>query len=450
MPQTPVPQRPSQVSQAAILASLQTVLQSKTFSRSPTLRQALEFVVRSSLASPTEPIKEYSVATEAFGRGTDFDPKTDNVVRVQMHRLREKLDEFYLREGQGEQIRMLIPRGQYNPEYVRTPLETQASATPLPQAPALSAKLNNRRMRALQIVAVVLLLSNVVLAMKLLVNTGRNRSAALGRPLHPLWAPFLSPESEPLIVYANPAFWVDKRGNLYRYSAPDVLSMAMGTRVPSLNSQNALLDVGTESGPFYYFDSYTGTGELVAASGIARFLALHGQSFVIERSRLVSDAEIMRNNVIFLGGNKEDRLFRKLPLQQELVFRPPLQNDYPVGSYIEDMNPPAGHPATYHLQLDPSTGAIEVEYGLISVLPNVSTGHYVLDLGGLTTLGTQAAADFVTSQRDMALLESMRTSPSNPKSDSSFFQALLEISVRDGVPLKAKCLLVRELHPLTH
>jgi hypothetical protein len=446
MPETSVPPH---IPQEEILTSLQKVLQSRTFSRSSTLRQALQFVVKSSIASPTESIKEYNVATEAFGRGTDFDPKTDNVVRVQMHRLREKLDEFYLGEGQGEQVRILIPRGKYNPEYVRSSPDTEPPGTHLHQGPASSAKANNRRLRALWILVGVLVISNAFLAVGLFVSRRARRPAALAGPLRSLWEPFLSPDSQPLIVYANPAFWVDRRGNLYRYSAPDVLSMAMGTRVPSLNNQNSLMDAGTENGPFYYFDSYTGTGELVAASGIARFLALHGETFVIERSRLVSDAEIMRNNVIFLGGNKEDRLLRKLPLQQELIFKPPPQNDYPVGSYIEDTNPPAGHPSTYHLQLDPSSGAIEVEYGLISVLPNVSTGHYVLDLGGLTTLGTQAAADFVTSGRDVALLEDMRASAGNPKAHSAFFQALLEISVRDGVPLEAKCLFVRELNQLT-
>ena len=82
------------ISKEAVLASLQTVLQSKTFSHSPSLRQTLEFVVRSSLASSTEPIKEYAIATEVLGRTREFDPKVDNIVRVQMHRLREKLEEY--------------------------------------------------------------------------------------------------------------------------------------------------------------------------------------------------------------------------------------------------------------------------------------------------------------------------------------------------------------------
>lgn len=435
----------SGISDSEILASLNAVLRSKTFSHSTTLRHALEFVVRTSLASPGEAIKEYSVATEAFGRGSDFDPKTDNVVRVQMHRLREKLNDYYLGEGQGEQIRITIPRGQYSPEFVRVSPDTQySSAKPVPVAEVTESR-KSKRMNFLWIIIIALVVSNTIFAVRLFKGRRSLDEAPLAPPLRSLWLPFLSPASQPLIVFANPAFLVGKRGDLYRYSSPDVLSMAMGTRVSALNNKNALSVNSAAKGPFYYFDSYTGTGELVAATDIARFLSLHRENFVIERSRLVSDAEITRNNVIFLGGNKEDRLLRRLPLKQELVFEPPPPNDYAVGSYIKDMDPPSGYPSTYHLQLDPNTGAIQVGYALISLIPNVSAGNYVLDLGGLTTLGTQAAARFVVSEHDMEELERMLASSEHLKTYSPFFQALLKISVRDGVPLEAKCILVHEL-----
>jgi len=445
MSKIPASRQQSRIPDEEILASLQRVLESETFSHSAALRQALEFVVKSSLLSPGEPIKEYAVATVAFGRKSDFDPKTDNIVRVQMHRLREKLDDFYLRESQGEQIRIMIPRGRFIPEYVRSSSGTQPPTTDIPQVATASRAPSGWSGNLLWIAIAALLVSNVIFALGFLRNRGARQAVALSPPLRSIWQPFLSPNSQPLIVFANPAFLVDKRGDLYRYSSPDVLSMAMGTRVPTLSNHAAPLGGKAKDGPFYYFDSYTGSGELVAASDVVRFLTLRGETFLIERSRIASDEEIMRNNVIFLGGNKEDQILRKLPFSQELVFEPPPPNEYPIGSYIEDMNPPAGHPRTYHLQLDPTTGAIQVEYALISLLPNVSMGHYVMDLGGLTTLGTQAAAKFVTSSQDMAMLEQMRVSSDGARAHSRFFQALLQINVRGGVPLDAKCILVHEL-----
>lgn len=446
MAETPTAPRHSHISNQDILASLQRIVESKTFSHSSTLRKALQFVVRTSIDAPGESIKEYSVATEALGRGDDFDPKTDNVVRVQMHRLREKLEDFYREEGRGEQIRIVIPRGHYSPEYVRSSPNAPSSTERLPQSLDSPDKpLRSRRGAILWIAIAALVVSNAFFATTLFRSKRVKQTIDLASPLKPLWRPFLSFDEKPLIIYANPAFLVDSRGNMYRYSSPEVLSMAMGTRVPGLNAPNLLLGARNENGPFYYFDSFTGTGELIAATDIARFLTLHGQNYVIERSLLASNEEIMRKNVIFLGGNKEDRLLRKLPLQKELFFETPPSKGYALGSYIKDLNPPPGHPSTYHLQLDPTTGAIQVGYALISLLPNVSTQHYVLDLGGITTLGTEAAAKFATSKYYMAALEKMLASSGHQKTYSVFFQALLEISVRDGVPLKARCVLVHKL-----
>jgi hypothetical protein len=432
-----------------ILALSQRVLESKTFAHSASLRQALEFIVRNGLANPSEPIKEFNIATEVFGRRGDFDPKADNIVRVQMHRLREKLDDFYLKGGREERIRIVIPRGQYNPEYVRNTAD--AERTPAEAAPAHGTSAVKRtRLDARWMVIAALVLCNLILVASLLRRQSQAAQPLARFPssLSPVWQPFLAAGNEPLIVFANPAFLADERGNLYRYDSPGIVSMPTGTRVQSLNDQNRPASGRTSTGPYYYFDSYTGSGELVGAAKIARFLTAHGGPFLVERSRIASYEEIKSHNVIFLGGVKEDRILRQLPLAQELEFRPPPPGQYPMGSYIQDMNPPTGRPASYHFQLDPATGAIEVEYALISLLPNVSKGHYLLDLGGLTTLGTEAAADFVTSERDMAQIENMRKARSGGPPRSRFFQALLEVRVRDGVPLDARCLLVRELNQL--
>jgi hypothetical protein len=251
-----------------------------------------------------------------------------------------------------------------------------------------------------------------------------------------------------LIVYANAAFLVSTRGNFYLYDPPTLLSMPMGSRVATLANQDVHAAKEDEAGPFYYFDSYTGSGELVAAARIGEFLARYGEPFLIKRSRIASYEDIRNQNVIFLGGTGQNLILRNLPLQQELVFVSAPPDQVPMGSYIQDLNPPPGHPAAYRLQMDPSTGAIQVEYGLINLLPGVSAGHNVLILAGITTLGTQAAEDFVTSERYMAILERMRAALLPSKSRPAFFQALLEVEVRDGVPLDVKCLLVRDLnHP---
>ena len=43
--------------------------------------------------------KELEIASEVFGKGSDFDPNQDSLVRVYMHNLRQKLDNYYSREA---------------------------------------------------------------------------------------------------------------------------------------------------------------------------------------------------------------------------------------------------------------------------------------------------------------------------------------------------------------
>lgn len=411
-------------------------MQSKAFSQSTSLRDTLQFIVLNGLSS-AEFIKEYTIATEVLGRPKNFDPKSDTIVRVQMHRLREKLEEYYAIEGQQDPIRIVIPRGKYAPEYARVEAQTANAGPSLP-----ASHQGEKRPRLPWII--VFLLAAINLAF---LATRLNHSSKISPALGSLWQPFLSSSNPPLIVFANAAFLVSTRGIFYLYDPPTVLAMPMGSRVASLDVPHPGRQ--QEPGPFYYFDAYTGSGELVAATRIAEFLTHLGGAFVIKRSRIVSYEDIKNQNVIFLGGTGQNLVLRELPIPQELTFVPAPADQVPMGSSIRDLHPPNGQPASYKLQLDPSTGAIQVEYGLISFLPGISPGQDLLVFAGITTLGTQAAADFATSERNVRVLESMRAAATSPKPGGRYFQALLEVKVRDGVPLDVKCLLVRPLNVQT-
>src|SRR5581483_1253986 len=99
-------------------SALDVVLRSTTFSRNPRLGKLLEYLCSTAFAGKSASLKEYPVATDVFGRPTDFDQSTDAIVRVEMHRLRKKLREFYAGEGADEPIEIVIQSGQYAPEFV--------------------------------------------------------------------------------------------------------------------------------------------------------------------------------------------------------------------------------------------------------------------------------------------------------------------------------------------
>ena len=100
-------------------AELEVVLASDIFSRSPTVAQMLKYICEQHLGGQGQDVKEYNIAVEAFGRPPDFDQSRDSIVRVEAHRLRKRLQEYYSGAGAGHQIQIVVPSGSYIPQFVR-------------------------------------------------------------------------------------------------------------------------------------------------------------------------------------------------------------------------------------------------------------------------------------------------------------------------------------------
>jgi len=114
---------------------LDTILASGIFSRAPNLAELLKYICQKYFEGAAEEIKEYNIAVEAFGRPPEFDQKRDSIVRVEAHRLRKRLKDYYGGEGASHRVRIEIPSGQYTPRFVSAPDATDASAVPLPEPP---------------------------------------------------------------------------------------------------------------------------------------------------------------------------------------------------------------------------------------------------------------------------------------------------------------------------
>jgi hypothetical protein len=431
--------------------ALQRILQSKTFATCETMRHILKFIVEKSLAERADEIKEYTIATEVLGRSPAFNSKEDNIVRVQVHRLRKKLDEYYSGEGAQDPLRIFIPRGHYYPDYLAAPLVERPTAgvasaplpAPEPQRAALPRAINWRWL-ALGLLALNLGLGGYLL-WHARANAGASKEPApLARSLAPLWQSFIATNQPPLIVYSNALFLMSEQGDLYRYYADTSHSLAMGAQVPSLAGLERRGSIPDRIGPLYYFDSYTGIGEVVAAGRIAQLLSRGGQGFLVKRSRITSYEDIRNRHVIFLGASLEDSMLGKLPVESELVFEEPTGNEFVGRLLIRDRHPAPGKPATYEFQRDERTKALLSEYALISLLPGLTPDQHILMLAGLSTLGTQAAAEYATSEASMLRLEKV-WAPAADKTLPPYFQALLEVQIRDGIAVKTDCLLVRSL-----
>lgn len=98
--------------------ALQRLLSSEYFDRAPGLARLLQYVCEKYFAGEEEQVKEYNIAIEALGRGPDFDQKKDSIVRVEAHRLRKRLHEYYTSAGAEDPVQITIPEGRYIPRFV--------------------------------------------------------------------------------------------------------------------------------------------------------------------------------------------------------------------------------------------------------------------------------------------------------------------------------------------
>jgi hypothetical protein len=96
---------------------VERIIHSGYFRDSLRLTSFLNFVVKTTLAGKSASIKAYTVAVEALGRGSNFDPQRDPIVRVEAGRLRQALARYYATAGREDSVMIDLPRGTYVPQF---------------------------------------------------------------------------------------------------------------------------------------------------------------------------------------------------------------------------------------------------------------------------------------------------------------------------------------------
>ncbi len=189
------------------------VLASRAFRQSRGLARLLRHICSKALLEDAEPITEYTIAVDVLGKSQDFKESKDASVRVEVHRLRKRLAEYYQQEGADHFIRIEIPTGQYTPRFViwhrgandailPEPVADNLPVAPVPPTseetePLLLAPASPKHVTRMQLgVAGVVLVLVLILA------------AVLFRPADPLdsfWRPVLSSPNPILLCFGDVA-----------------------------------------------------------------------------------------------------------------------------------------------------------------------------------------------------------------------------------------------------
>ncbi len=114
-PQSPPP------TEDDITCQLENLLAGPDFKVSPREIAFLKFVVNRMLAGKASEINNFTLATEVFGRRSDFDQSIDPIVSIQASRLRLAMERYYETAGKNDPIRIDIPKGTYVPSFEKRP-----------------------------------------------------------------------------------------------------------------------------------------------------------------------------------------------------------------------------------------------------------------------------------------------------------------------------------------
>jgi len=156
------------------MEELERILRSPVLATSPSLCRFLRYIVEETLAGRNGSIKEYSIGVNVFGRGDEFNPRLDPIVRVQARNLRARITRYYSGEGLFDPVVIELPKGAYVPVFrpvrqiepspvapVVVPVEPVIEA-PKPVVPAPAPVAGPAWSRAALIIAVVVVLLAIV------------------------------------------------------------------------------------------------------------------------------------------------------------------------------------------------------------------------------------------------------------------------------------------------
>ncbi|MCU1296875.1 MAG: hypothetical protein JWO91_1153 [Acidobacteriaceae bacterium] len=400
---------------------LDKIAHSHVLQGSESLCRLLHYLGEHALNHLGEHLKEYQIATEIFGRPADFNPQSDSTVRVQVGRLRSKLAEYYNAEGADDPILVDLPKGSYLISFHHRDAASKTVDSQMRERMVATKPAGNRQWQ-LTVIAVGIFFAVLFALMTVLLRhrqTGNLASAFPGfQPAgaySKFWRAFVSTPEEPWVIFSNGAF-VGRPETGMRYFDP------------ARDSRNVILD------------HYTGVGEVLAMHALDQvFDSLH-HPIRVKRGSLFSLDDAENDNLIFIGSPAENLTLRDLPSTREFVFQRLTSGPRKGDLAIINVHPQPKEPAVF--VGTPSTLPLDEDYAIIGFVPGLNPARSVMILAGTTTLGTEAAVEYVCRENSLQDLLSRLGVPGT--GELKPFEAVLRVSVKRGVPVQSDLVAVRQ------
>jgi hypothetical protein len=410
---------------AQLQSEIDRLVASHTLHGSESLCKLLRYLGRQAVEHPGVPIKEYQIATEVFGRPPDFDPQLDSMVRVQAGRLRAKLGEYYNSEGVNDRLLIELPKGSYAIAVHERPAAAyQQGNGASVNGPATALREAAQHPRPnIAVRALTIALATAIATIGWLVWTRPEPSvssaslelaASVPAPIEIFWKGFVRGPEEPWVIFSNAQFVGRPDKGMRYYDA------AKDGKTPIL-------------------DHYTGVGEVLAIHNLDMVFGALRKSLRVKRGSLFSLDDAKNNDLIFIGSPVENLTLLDIPSTREFTFQRQLEGPRAGNMEIVNVKPHGGEAANY--MASPSNVPMTEDYAVVAMEKAINPEHYELILAGTTTIGTQAAVEYVS--RENYLNELLGKMNVNKPSDLKPFEAVIQVKVAKGVPVESSLVALR-------
>ena len=403
------------------LVQIDRLVNSHALHGSESLCKLLRYLADNALRHPGVAPKEYQIATEVFGRPADFDPHLDSQVRVQAGRLRSKLFEYYSSESVEDPIIVELPKGTYTLTFHQATISTKSILHGAQQAgQGKVADLAPRTSRLVPVLSILLAIAAIIIAALIFSRTTGADPAGAGESapaaVRVFWHRFTSGPDEPWVIFSNGAFVGRPETGLRYFNA-------------TKDSRQAILD------------HYTGVGEVLAVYDLDHVLGRLHQQIRVKRGSLFSLDDAQNNNLIFVGSPAENLTLLDIPTTHEFVFQRVPSGPRKDDLAVVNLHPKPEEPRLF-LASAPGTPLTE-DYAIIGLVPGLNPARSVLILAGTTTIGTQAATEYVSRQDSLERLLLRLSVAEN--GEMKPFEAVLRVKVARGVPVGTELVALRKV-----
>jgi hypothetical protein len=410
---------------AGTLAEVERVRASGALGASGRLVELFEYLVARS-GEERSP-KEAEIALAVFGKADADSMRDDPVARVYIHRLRKRLDEFYLRQGLSGGVRLDIPKGDYRIVCV-DPSASAATAVSAVSAEThgmdTAATPHPRKMRWGLIAAAVgaFAIAGNVAAWAMMANQPATQATIADTPM---WSELANSE-RPLLVVV---------GDYYMFGEyEDRLSLKRLIRDFAINSKEDLIHHYREDPKQFdrYSDvalQYLPASAAYALTDLAPIMKGDREVQVVLASELTPD-KLKSSDIIYVG------LLSGMGALRDPVFA---QSKFRFGeSFDEIIDRTSGKHYVSEAFLAAPSDTMYRDYGFFSTFRG-PTGNRIVILSGSRDTAVMGVAEKLTQVTSLEKIREKLTKAED-------FEALFEVKGQKHVNLETHVLASYELN----